>query len=386
MAPGWARWNPAVVDAPWTLGLEEEVMLLEPASLAPAWRAEELLTRLPDELARHTRAETHGCALELATAPHATVAAAVRELADLRAGLAEAARGTGLEVAAAGMHPVAGAEETQVSPGARYQYLHASLRELARGIPTFGLHVHVAVPSPALAIRALDRMRAHVPVLLGLSANSPFRDGRDSGFASGRTPVFQSFPRSGLPRAFGDYDAYVEAIDVLVRSGAIPEPTFIWWDARLQPALGTLELRVMDAQTRVADTAALAALVQCLVRLEALDGVAEPELVRAPEALDENRFLAARDGVAAELVDPRAGARVPLTDRLRDLVHACWPHAEALGCVPQLELVERLVRDPSAARQRAQAGREGGLGGLVGALACQFSPTPRPPAALSAAA
>ena len=175
-------------------------------------------------------------------------------------------RGLGLRAAVAGTHPLVRAEEVEVSPGARYQYLHSSLRELARREPTFALHVHVAVPDPELAVRAFNGIRAHIPVLLALAANSPFTRGRDSGLASARTPVFQAFPRTGIPRGFDTYAEYVEAIDVLIRCGAIPEPTFIWWDVRLQPKLGTLEVRVMDAQTRIRDTAALVALVQCLVR------------------------------------------------------------------------------------------------------------------------
>ena len=113
-------------------------------------------------------------------------------------------------------------------------------------------------------------------MLLALSANSPFWQGRDTGLASARTPVFSTFPRTGIPRPFASYAEYVEAIDVLVRCEAIPEPTFLWWDARLQPRFGTLEVRVMDAQTRAPDTAALAALVQCIVRLEATEGFASP--------------------------------------------------------------------------------------------------------------
>ena len=150
------------------------------------------------------------------------------------------------------------------------------MRELARREPTFGLHVHVAVPEPDAALRALNAVRAHLPVLLALSANSPYWQGRDSGLASARTPIFQAFPRTGPPRAFRDYAEYVEAIDVLMRCDAIPEPTFLWWDARLQPRFGTLEVRIMDAQTRVADTAAIAALVQCLVKLEAEREPGEP--------------------------------------------------------------------------------------------------------------
>jgi carboxylate-amine ligase len=332
-----------------------------------------VLTRLPPSLAQHTRAETHGCALELASSAHATVGAATAELARLRAALAEVVRRLGLDVAVAATHPLAKPEETQVSPGARYQHLHSSLQELARRTPTFGLHVHVAVPSPALAVQSLNRMRAHLPLLLALSGNSPFHGGRDSGLASARTPLFQAFPRTGLPREFEDYAEYVEAIDVLVRSEAIPEPTFIWWDARLQPSFGTLEVRIMDAQTRVADTAALAALVQCLVRVEALDGFAEPG---PPEVLAENRFIATRDGGDAALIDAPSSELVPIREQLPALLAACRPHAEALGCAGELDGVEPLARATGAARQRAVVEREGELEALVPALVREFAPRP----------
>jgi glutamate---cysteine ligase / carboxylate-amine ligase len=372
--PDWARWNPAVAEAPWTVGIEEEVMLLEPVSGAPAWRSEDVLVRLGPELAGHVRAETHACALELGTDPHPTVPSAVAELGALRSRLSRAVRATGLGVAVAGTHPLVRSEDSQVSTGARYRELHDSLRSLARREPTFALHVHVAVPDARLAIRALDAMRVHLPMLLALSANSPFLRGRDSGFASARTPVFQEFPRAGLPRAFGDYRSYVEAIDVLVRTRAIPESTFVWWDARLQPSLGTLEVRVMDAQTRLVDTAALAALVQCLVRLEAMEGFAESELVTAHEALEENRFLAARDGIGAEFVDPREERRVPATERLSALLEACRPHAEELGCTRELERVGALAADPGPARQRAAARKPNGLPGLMRTLQAEFAP------------
>jgi carboxylate-amine ligase len=378
--PPWARWRGA--GPPWTIGLEEEVMLLEPDG-APAWRAADVLRDAPHELACHIRGETHGLALELATDPHATVAGATAQLRRLRASLARTVQAMGLGAAVAGTHPLVRTEEVEVSSGPRYRYLHATLRELARREPTFALHVHVAVPDAERAVRALSGLRAHVPVLLALSANSPFTGGADSGLASARTPVFQAFPRTGLPRAFDSYAAYVEAVDVLVRCGAIPEPTFIWWDVRLQPRLGTVELRVMDAQTRIRDTAALAALVQCLVRLEALEGFAEPALRDAPEALAENRFLAARDGIAARLVDPGRDRCVPAAGRLATLVDAGRPHARALGCERELALLAHLAGDPGAVRQRAIASEPAGLGGLVGALAGEFAP-PRPVLAAAA--
>ena len=381
--PAWAHWRTNPDLEAWTVGVEEEVMLLE-SDGSPAWRSEDVLSALPDELVEHARGETHGLALELATQPHATVADATAELRSMRAGLASTVHSLGLRAAVAGTHPLVTAEEVEVSPGARYQFLHQSLRELARREPTFALHVHVAVPDPELAVRALNGIRAHIPVLLALSANSPFTRGRDSGLASARTPVFQAFPRTGIPREFRSYAEYVEAIDILLRCGAIPEPTFIWWDVRLQPTLGTLEVRVMDAQTRIRDTAALVALVQCLVRCEALGGCAEPELANQPEVLDENRFLAARDGSEAQLLDPHRDRCVPASGRLATLVDACWPHARELGCERELALLAHLAGDPGAARQRAIAGEPAGLRGLLHTLQAEFSP-PRPQLAALAA-
>jgi carboxylate-amine ligase len=245
------------------------------------------------------------------------------------------------------------------------------MRELARREPTFALHVHVAVPDAESAVRALDGIRERLAVLLALSANSPFWQGRDSGLASARIPVFQAFPRTGTARAFGSYDAYVEAIDVLLRCDAIPEPTFLWWDARLQPRLGTVEVRIMDAQTRVRDTAALVALVQCLVRHEAADRD-RPRVPTTPEVVEENRFLAARDGMAARLVEPAAGACLPVADALAAALEACAPHAELLGCGQELAAAEALAARPGADRQRALATRGDGLTAVLAAMHGEF--------------
>jgi carboxylate-amine ligase len=136
----------------------------------------------------------------------------------------------GLAAASAGTHPFAVWQQTVVSSGERYQEVYGSMRELARREPTFGLHVHIGVPDPEDALQLANRLRGHLPVFLGLSANSPFWQGRDTGLASARTPLFQAFPRVGIPRAFASYGDYVDAVDLLIRCDAFPEPTFLWWD------------------------------------------------------------------------------------------------------------------------------------------------------------
>jgi len=231
-------------------------------------------------------------------------------------------------------------------------------------------------------VRALNGLREELPLLLALSANSPYWQGRDSGLASARIPVFQAFPRTGTPRAFGTYDAYVEAVDVLIRCDAIPEPTFLWWDARLQPRLGTIEIRIMDAQTRVRDTAALTALVQCLVRREALERPADREPVAA-EVLEENRFLASRDGMDARFVDPEAGACLPVADRLEETLHSCAPHAERLRCQRELASVSLLAKHSGALRQRALGSRPEGLPGVLRVMNGEFVSALAEPAALA---
>ena len=370
-ARSWSRWAPNGV-VPWTVGVEEEVMLLEPADWSLASRADSVMERLDGELATHASTETHGSALELRTDPHATVAEALAQLERLRAGLAEVLGPLQLSAAAAGIHPFASWQDTEISQGERYRFLYGSMRELARREPTFALHVHVAVGDAERAMLAANRIRTHLPLLLALSANSPFWQGRDTGLASARTPLFQAFPRVGIPRAFAGYEDYVETIDLLMRCEAFPEPTFLWWDVRLQPRFGTIEVRIMDAQTTAADSAALTALVQCLVRLEALDGRQVAEDRDLPEVLAENRFLAARDGAGASLIDPGLGRRVPVGDILDGVLDRCREHAEELGCLEELEWSRHLVATPRPTRQLDLARGPHKLRGLVEALAALF--------------
>ena len=367
--PLWARWNDEL-DKRYTLGVEEELMLLEPAGWSLAQSSDHVLARLSEELSPHIFPETHAAVVELATSIHPDVDAVVAELTSLRNRLSCELDAMGLTVAAAGTHPSTVREETEVSGAVRYRALNDSMRVLARREPTMALHVHVGAPDPDDAIRLLNGLRGHIPALLALSANSPFWHGRDCGFASARTVIFQAFPRTGPPRFFADYADYVETVDELIASGAIPDSSFLWWDVRLQPALGTVEVRVMDAQSRVRDIAPLVALIQSLARLE-LEG--EPaSVVPTAEVLGENRFLAARDGMDARLIDPAARCLIPVRGMLDSLLADCRPHALALGCAGALDEVPRLVAANGVTRQRELVALNGRLDGLVEGLADRF--------------
>jgi carboxylate-amine ligase len=368
-APEWAEWH---ASRPYTVGIEEEVMLLDPEDWGLAHRGEQVLSSLPPGLAAHAAAETHQATLELATSPWGTARQAAAQAGELRAGLSDELARWGLCAASSGTHPLALWSDTRVSDSARYQLVYESMRELARREPTFALHVHVGVSDPERAIALLNRMRTHLPLLLALSANSPYWQARNTGLASARTPIFQAFPRVGVPRAFRSYSHYVDAVDQLLRLDAFPTSTFLWWDVRPQPRFGTVEVRVMDAQISALDTAALVALVQTIAHLELEEGYAGKRLVDSDEVIQENRFLAARDGMQAEFIDPVGDRRISAWELLDDLLTVGAPHAEQLACEDILEHIRELALETGAERQ-VRIARERELPGLIRTLAASFA-------------
>ncbi|HWD64261.1 MAG TPA: YbdK family carboxylate-amine ligase [Solirubrobacteraceae bacterium] len=368
--PDWARWAPS---APYSLGAEEEVMVLEPGSWRLARDSEVLLANLPMDLSSHISAETHDAVLEIATRPHREVAGVGAELRRLRRRLQQQVDRAGLRMAACGTHPAVTWEDVRVSPGSRYQLILESMRGLARREPTFALHVHVGVPDGAAGVALLNRMRTHLPLLLALSANSPFWQGRDSGLSSVRTPIFQGFPRVGIPLAFASYLEYVDVVDQLLRCGAFPEPSFLWWDVRLRPVFGTVEVRVMDVQSTVERSVALTALIQSIARLELEEGFHDGALIHAPEILNENRFLAARDGMDARFLDPVSETSVEARDLLAELLSAAMPHAQDLGAEDALSLIPDMARNVGAEQQRRIA-ETMGIERVISMLSDRFSP------------
>ena len=369
--PAWAEWHQDQAGK-FTIGVEEELMLLDGDDFALANRIETVMPRLPEPVVVQATQETHGSALELCTRVHAEVGGAMVDLHELRSGLAETLATLGLRAAGSGTHPFAIWQEIAVTGGERYEFVQGSMRELARREPTFALHVHVGLPDPETAIQVHNRVRVHLPLLLAVSANSPFWQGRDTGLASARTPLFQAFPRVGIPRPFRDYAHYAKEVDLLIRTEAVPDRSFLWWDIRPQPEIGTVEIRSMDAQSRMDDTAALVALVQSVVKLEAEERITTERSIDAQEAISENRFLAARDGVHASLIDAEREIRRPVTEILQDVVEAARPHAQDLGCESELEANLELVKESPADRQRAVAADSPSLAQMVRGLADEF--------------
>ena len=335
----------------YTIGIEEELMILDAESLALTNAIEALLEDAP---LGEIKPELHESVLEIATAPTRNTREAGAQLRALRRQVRDAAERRGLRIGSAGTHPFAMWEDQRISQGERYRELVATLRFVARQEVIFGLHVHVGLDDADKAIHIANGMRVHVPLLLALSANSPFWRADATGLDSSRMPIFRAFPRVGIPPFYDGWADFVRRIGFMVESKVIPDYTFLWYDVRPHPNFGTVEIRAMDAQTRIEHTLGLAALIQAMVRELAEHYEAGRALADYPyEMLDENKWLAARSGLDGELVDlperrlvgTRALARRVL-DRLRE-------HAQDLGSDAELDGVEDLLeRGNGAHRQR----------------------------------
>jgi carboxylate-amine ligase len=224
---------------------------------------------------------------------------------------------------------------------------------VARQELIFGIHVHVGIDDPDKAIHVANGMRVHMPILLALSANSPFWRADVTGLASTRTPIFRAFPRVGIPPTYKDWADYEKRIEFMINARVIEDYTYLWHDVRPHPSFGTVEVRVMDSQTRVEHTLGLAALVQGLVKELCEHFEAGKRLARYPfEMLDENKWLAARHGLDGELVDLPRWDRVPARELAHRLLDRMQDHCQELGSQAELEAVRDLLeRGNGAARQ-----------------------------------
>jgi carboxylate-amine ligase len=244
-------------------------------------------------------------------------------------------------------------EDQRIVARDRYRDLVSALSFVARQELIFGMHVHVGIDDPDKAIHVANGMRVHLPVLLALSANSPFWRADATGMMSTRTPIFRAFPRVGIPPAYDDWEDYASRIEFMVSSGVIADYTYLWYDVRPHPNFGTVEVRVMDSQTRIEHTLGLAALVQAMVKELAEHHAAGRQLAPYPfEMLDENKWLAARHGLDGEIVDLPSRDRVGMRTLARRLMERLREHAQDLGSDAEFEAVEDLLANGSGAHRQ----------------------------------
>jgi carboxylate-amine ligase len=346
---------------PFTVGVEEELFLVDPASGALAPTAASVLERT--ELGRdRVDHELFAAELELRTPVLTDAGHVAAALEEARA----AARAGGATLLGAGLHPSAQLWDAQIVPLERYRRVEGEMRDLIRRTPECALHVHVGMPDEETAIRVHNGLRGWLPLLAGLSSASPFWFGRDSGLASARSAVVRAYPGRGIPPALRDMEHWEAVVAEATASGGLRDYTFLWWDLRLHPRLGTVEVREMDSQGRLEDVAALAALVHGLARIEAEEGRGPYPV---PEALAWSSFRAARDGVAAEVW--HEGAIRPLAEAARSAIARARAGLGDADGAAALEGIERLVAEGGAAGRHRAAHLAGGMDGLLGMLAAE---------------
>ena len=353
---------------PFSIGVEEELFLVDPLTGQQTNTAAAVLERL-GEVHGTIAQELHACQVELITNILASAGDAVLALGDMRRAVLQ----TGTGLLASGTHPSAREGAATITHKARYERSHDLLADAAV-TPISALHVHVGMPDPQTAIRTFNGLRRQLPLLVALAANSPFRHGRDTGLASAREVSLRQWPRSGVPRAMRDYADFCRVSSALTRAADVPDYTYFWWRLRPHPRLGTVEIRALDVQTSLSDTAALVALVHCLARDAA---ETEPGVDPPPELIEEGLFRAARFGVHGELPDAHGGLR-PVSEILQDTLARVEVWARELGCAQELALLPDLLQRGGGAGVQRAIYELAGLDGLTKRLTDLTAAAARP--------
>lgn len=349
--------TPFVPSPAFSVGLEEELLLVDPDSLRLVPAAAGVLERI-DAAPGAAGSEAYAAQVELRAGPAGTAAEAVESLADVRA----AARRAGATMLAAGLHPTAEHGDAPLSSDERYRDVDRAVRGLIRRTPESALHVHVGMVDEQAAVDAHNGLRRALPLLQGLAANSPWWFGADSGLASARYALVRSYPGRGVPPFLRDYAGWETWMAAVTRAGGVEDYTFVWSDVRLHPRYGTVELREMDVQGPLEHVAALVALVRALAR-EAVEAPPRDDL--PGEAIAWSQFCAARDGVDAAVLED--GSPRPLRALAEDAVERLRDLAADHGDETALEGVLELAAAGGAARQR-RAHAAGGVDGLLRSL------------------
>ena len=339
---------------PLTIGVEEELLLVGSGGELVA-EGERVLERIDPGHRAGVSTEIFATQIELKTGVCLDAGQAARELTEMRRAVAA----TGAGLMGSGIYPAQSGEPALIEK-ARYETVKKDLAGLL-STPPCALHVHVGVPDPETAIAVANAMRHHLPLLAALTANSPFRDGADTGLASARAAAVRTYPRFELPRAFGDYEDFLRVADQLIAAAGVSDYPYIWWDVRPHPKLGTVEVRGMDVAARPQENAAIAALIQALAAKE-IDRPGAPGLIR--EAIEESYFQAERYGLEARLMVDESTA-APALEVARATVEEARPYARDLGGEEALEEIERIIEEGNGADRQRRVHAEDGIEGLL---------------------
>jgi carboxylate-amine ligase len=354
-------------DHVFTLGIEEEFQIIDPETRELRSHIQEILADGKMILKEHVKPEMHQSVVELGTEICSDVRCARQQVTQLRSELARLAAHDGLKIASAGTHPFSHWMDQLITADERYAVIVQDMQQIARANLIFGLHVHVGIPDREEAIDIMNQARYFLPHLYALSVNSPFWLGQNTGFKAYRQMIFERFPRTGIPDAFESLSEYEDYLKLLVTTGCIDNAKKIWWDIRLHPFFDTIEFRICDAQSRVDDTIALAAIMQAIVvKLHKLRSENVTFRMYPRRLIDENRWRASRYGLDGKLIDFGRCCEMDERELLHEMLEFIGPEIDELGSHRELAYIERIMREGTGAdRQLAVWERTGDMKAVV---------------------
>ena len=342
-------------DHQFTLGIEEEFQIIDPETRELRSHVQQILEEGKVTLKENVKAEMHQSVVELGTDICNSAGDAREQVIRLRSELASLAEKRGLKIASAGTHPFSHWNDQLITQGERYKEIVNDLQQVARANLIFGLHVHVGIPDRYVAIHVMNQVRYFLPHLFALSANSPFWLGRDTGFKGYRLKVFERFPRTGIPDAFDSLSEYEDYLKLLVKTNCVDNAKKIWWDIRLHPFFDTLEIRICDAQSRVDDTIALAAMIQAIIyKLHKLQRQNLTFRIYRRRLIDENRWRASRYGLSGKLIDFGAENEVDERELIHEMLDFVAKEVDELGSASEIAHVENILRAGSGADRQLE--------------------------------
>lgn len=344
-----------------TLGIEEEFQIIDPETRELRSHIEQILADGKVLLKEHLKAEMHQSVVELGTEICNDIGAAREQVVELRSELAAVAAMEGLKIASAGTHPFSHWKDQLTSTDERHLTILNDMQQIARANLIWGLHVHVGIPDREEAIDVMNQARYFLPHLYALSVNSPFWLGQNTGLKAYRQMIFERFPRTGIPDAFESLSEYDDYLKLLVSTNCIDNAKKIWWDIRLHPFFNTIEFRICDAQSRVDDTIALAALMQAIVvKLHKLRSENVTFRMYPRRLIDENRWRASRYGLDGKMIDFGRGSEVDERELLHEMLEFIATEVDELGLHREMAHVEKIMREGTGADRQLRIWEQNG--------------------------
>ena len=342
-----------------TLGIEEEYQVIDPATRELVSHDQKIVSEAAKTLNDQVKAEMHQAVVEVGTNICEDITDARQQISGLRRSISDIAGGLGYKIGAAGTHPFSKWETQLITPNPRYDEIINELQDTARSNLIFGLHVHVGMEDKNMALHLVNAMRYFLPHLYALSTNSPFWEGRNTGFKSFRSKVFDKFPRTGIPGVFDNYAQYENYVNLLVKTKCIDNPKKIWWDIRIHPIFPTLEVRICDIPMTVDETVCIAALIQALVaKLYKLRTQNLNFMVYHRALINENKWRASRYGIAGKMIDFGLEKEVETKHLMAEFVDFVDDVLDDLGSREEVESIFKILENGTGADRQLKVFEE----------------------------